>query len=119
MIGGVHVLIYAEDAPAARAFFRDVFGWEHVDAGDGWLIFELPPAELGVHPGGVGHELFLMCRNIEETRSELEAKGVEFTAPIEDQGFGLITRMRIPGGGELQIYQPKHVSPLQEFSGSE
>jgi len=115
VIAGAHVLIYAEDAAAAREFLRDKLGLEHVDAGDGWLIFRLPPAELGVHPGTGGHELFFMCHDIEETRRELEAKGVEFTSPIEDQGFGLITRMKIPGAGELQLYQPKHASPLKEF----
>lgn len=115
MIAATHVLIYAEDAPAARAFLRDKLGFEHVDAGDGWLIFELPTAELGVHPGTSGHELFLMCHDVEATRKELEAKGVEFTSPIEDQGFGLITSMKIPGAGELKLYQPKHASPLEEF----
>jgi catechol 2,3-dioxygenase-like lactoylglutathione lyase family enzyme len=115
VIGGAHVLLFAEDATAAREFLRDKLGFTHVDAGEGWLIFELPPAELGVHPGTGGHELFFMCQDIEETRRELEAKGVEFTSPIEDQGFGLITRMKIPGAGELQLYQPKHASPLAEF----
>ncbi len=119
MIAATHVLIYAEDAEATRAFLRDVFDFEHVDAGDGWLIFALPPTELGVHPAKPQttgqHELFFMCHDIEETRRELEAKDVEFTAPVEDQGFGLVTRMKIPGAGELQLYQPKHASPLEEF----
>jgi predicted enzyme related to lactoylglutathione lyase len=122
MIAGAHVLIYADDAHAARALFRDVLGWQNVDAGDGWLIFALPPAELGVHPAGDRarsgtHELLLMCQDIEQTVKELEAKGVEFTAPIEDQGFGLITRFKVPGAGEISLYQPKHASPLAEFSG--
>lgn len=118
MIAGAHVLIFAEDADAARTFLRDVLGWENVDAHDGWLIFTLPPAELGVHPaeGEQKHELFLMCHDIEETKTELEAKGVEFTRPVEDQGFGLITAFKVPGAGELQLYQPKHASPLEEFS---
>jgi predicted enzyme related to lactoylglutathione lyase len=118
VIAAAHVLIFAEDADAARAFFRDVIGWDNVDAHDGWLIFALPPAELGFHPaeGEARHELFLMCHDIEETKAELEAKGVEFTTPVEDQGFGLITRFKVPGAGELQLYQPKHASPLDEFS---
>jgi catechol 2,3-dioxygenase-like lactoylglutathione lyase family enzyme len=120
VIAATHTLIFSEDAPATRAFLRDVLGWEHVDNGDGWLIFALPPAELGVHPAqheqSGRHELFFMCHDVEETRRQLEAKGVEFTSPIEDQGFGLITRMKIPGAGELQLYQPKHASPLEEFS---
>lgn len=120
MIAGAHVLMFAEDAEAARVFFRDVLDFDHVDTGHGWLIFALPPSELGIHPddpkASGTHELFLMCHDVVETRKELEAEGVEFTAPIEDQGFGLVTRFRVPGAGELQIYQPKHKSPLGEFS---
>ena len=121
MIAGVHVLVYAEDAEKARAFLRDVLGWEHVDAHDGWLIFALPPAELGVHPDdprrpSASHEFLLMCHDVERTRAELEEKGAEFSTPIADEGFGLITRMKIPGAGEIGLYQPKHASPLEEFS---
>lgn len=115
MIGGAHVLIYAEDAQAARAFFRDVLGFANVDAGDGWLIFALPPAELGVHPGSGGHELFFMCDDVEKTKKELEQKGVQFTSEISDAGFGLITRLQVPGAGEIGLYEPKHASPLMEF----
>ena len=119
MIAATHVLIYAEDAEATRAFLRDVFGFEHVDAGDGWLIFALPPTELGVHPAepqtSGRHELFFMCDDVERTVEELTAKGVEFVSPIEDQGFGLITHMKVPGAGEIGLYQPKHLSPLEEF----
>ena len=123
MIDAAHVLIYAEDAEKARAFLRDVLGWENVDAHGGWLIFALPPAELGVHPTmedtpeSGRHELFLMCHDIEQTVGELKEKGVEFTRPVEDEGFGLVTRFKVPGAGELQLYQPKHLSPLDEFSG--
>jgi catechol 2,3-dioxygenase-like lactoylglutathione lyase family enzyme len=120
VIAATHTLIFSEDAAATRAFFRDIFGWENVDNGEGWLIFALPPAELGVHPGDTPrHELFLMCHDIERTKAELEAKGVTFTAPVEDQGFGLITRFEVPGAGELQLYQPTHESPLAEFSRRE
>jgi catechol 2,3-dioxygenase-like lactoylglutathione lyase family enzyme len=122
VIAAAHVLVFAEDPEATRAFFRDVFGFDHVDAHGGWLIFKLPPAELGMHPAERGtsgtHELFFMCHDIERTVEELTAKGVEFVSPIEDQGFGLVTRMKVPGAGELQLYEPKHASPLDEFSSS-
>jgi predicted enzyme related to lactoylglutathione lyase len=121
VIAGVHALIYAEDAEATRAFLGDVLGLRSVDDGDGWLIFALPPAELGIHPGsGWGqetghHELFLMCHDVDRTVADLEAKGVEFVAPITDEGWGRVTRFRLPGGGEIGLYQPKHASPLTEF----
>jgi catechol 2,3-dioxygenase-like lactoylglutathione lyase family enzyme len=123
VIAGAHTLIYAEDAVAARAFFRDLLGFSSVDAGDGWLIFGLPPGELAVHPGpGWGqevghHELFFMCQDLEATVAELQEKGVEFTAPVTDEGYGLVTRFRVPGAGEIGLYEPRHESPLAEFSG--
>jgi catechol 2,3-dioxygenase-like lactoylglutathione lyase family enzyme len=122
VIAGAHTIVFAEDAEAARAFFRDVLGFAHVDDGEGWLIFALPPCELAVHPGpGWGravaqHELFFMCHDIERTVDELRRKGVEFVAPITDEGFGLLTRLRIPGGGEIGLYEPRHASPLTEFT---
>jgi catechol 2,3-dioxygenase-like lactoylglutathione lyase family enzyme len=122
VIDGAHTIIYAEDAERARTFFRDVLGFPTVDAGEGWLIFALPPSELACHPGpgwgqGVGnHELFLMCHDLERTVDELERKGVEFVAAISDEGFGLMTRLKIPGGGEIGLYEPRHPSPLAEFS---
>jgi catechol 2,3-dioxygenase-like lactoylglutathione lyase family enzyme len=122
VIAGAHTIIFAEDAEAARAFFRDVLGFAHVDDGEGWLIFALPPGELAVHPGpGWGrtvaqHELFFMCRDIERTVAELRRKGVEFVAPITDEGYGLLTRLRIPGAGEVGLYEPRHASPLAEFA---
>lgn len=119
MITGTHAIIYAADADGARAFFRDVLQLPNVDAHGGWLIFKLPPAELGIHPAGdpgepaTGapsghHELYLMCDDIGATVGDLTARGVEFTAPIEDQGFGLLTRLRVPGAGEIGLYEPKH-----------
>jgi catechol 2,3-dioxygenase-like lactoylglutathione lyase family enzyme len=119
MINGTHAIIYAEDADRARAFFRDVLHLPHIDAHDGWLIFKLPPAELGIHPaagpseagGGAPsghHELFLMCDDVAATVAELSAQGVEFTGPIENAGFGLLTRLRVPGAGEIGLYQPRH-----------
>jgi catechol 2,3-dioxygenase-like lactoylglutathione lyase family enzyme len=109
MITGTHAIIFTSEADQARAFFRDVLDFPSVDAGEGWLIFALPPAELGLHPidGGSHHELYLMCDDIEATVQDLKAKGVDFTQPVTDQGFGLMTTMRIPGG-ELSLYEPRH-----------
>ncbi len=119
MITAVHTLVYADDAEAARAFFRDVLGWSHVDADGGWLIFKTGPSELGVHPTSADHggepwstsqhhEISLMCDDIESTVAELTAKGAEFTGEITDRGFGLTTVLRVPGAGEMMIYQPHH-----------
>jgi predicted enzyme related to lactoylglutathione lyase len=111
MINAMHAIIYAEDADKARAFFKDVLKLKSVDAGQGWLIFALPPAEMGIHPGTPGekkHELYLMCDDIQKTVAELKAKGVEFTSPVIDTGWGLLTSLKVPGSTELGIYQPKH-----------
>lgn len=122
MIAGAHTILFADDAEAARAFFRDILGLGSVDAGEGWLIFELPPTELACHPGpGWGREigqqeLFLMCHDVHATVAELEAKGVEFITGIEDEGYGLVTRLKVPGAGLLGLYQPRHKSPLAEFA---
>jgi catechol 2,3-dioxygenase-like lactoylglutathione lyase family enzyme len=120
-IDGIHTLLYAPDADAARAFFRDVLGFDWLDEGDGWLYFALPPAELACHPAGNGQEeghteIFLMCKDLAATREELEAKGVEFVEPITDEGWGLLTRIKVPGFGELGLYEPHHASPLAPFS---
>jgi predicted enzyme related to lactoylglutathione lyase len=114
MIIGAHAIIFNKDADAVRAFFRDVLGFRSVDAGGGWLIFALPPAELGVHPidDGGHHELYLMCDDIEQTVEDLKAKGVEFTGDITDAGFGRLTSFKIPGGAELSLYQPKHPTAI-------
>ena len=114
MIAGVHAVIFTKEAEAVRAFLGDVLGFSSVDAGGGWLIFALPPAELAAHPSDEEgrHELYLMCDDVEATVDELTGKGVEFTGPISDEGFGLVTAMRLPGGVELGLYQPKHPSPL-------
>jgi catechol 2,3-dioxygenase-like lactoylglutathione lyase family enzyme len=114
MINAVHTVLYAEDPLAARAFFRDVLEFPNVDAHDGWLIFGLPPGELGVHPEGSPgapsghHELWLMCDDVERTMADLESRGVEFTGPIEDQGFGRVATLRVPGAGTIGLYQPRH-----------
>jgi catechol 2,3-dioxygenase-like lactoylglutathione lyase family enzyme len=116
VIAGAHTIVYAEDAEAARTFFRDVIGLEAVDAGDGWLILALPPGELACHPGDAGrHEFFFMCHDIEATVAELKQRGVEFTGPVSDEGWGLLTRFRVPGAGEIGLYEPRHPSPLPGF----
>ena len=110
MIGGAHVLVYADDAPAARTFLRDVLGWDSVDDGGGWLIFALPPAELGVHPsdGETKHELWLICDDLDTTVAELRSHGIEFIGDPAEEGFGVWIRMRLPGGVEVPLYEPKH-----------
>ncbi len=114
MITGVHALIYTKDAEGVRAFFRNVLKFHSVDAGHGWLIFALPPAELGIHPTEESghHELYLMCDDVKATVEELKSKGVEFTQPIKEAGFGLVTSLKIPGG-ELGLYEPKHPTALR------
>ena len=114
MITGVHAVMFTSEAEGLRAFLRDVLGLDSVDAGGGWLIFALPPAELAAHPsdGDASTELYLMCDDIEATVAELEAKGVEFARPVSDEGWGLVTAMRVPGGGELGLYEPRHPTPL-------
>jgi len=114
MITGVHAIIFTRDAEADRAFFRDVLDLRAVDAGDGWLIFALPPAELAAHPtdGDARHELYLMCDDIRATVEALRDKGVQFTKEISDAGWGLITALRLPSGSELALYEPRHPSPL-------
>jgi catechol 2,3-dioxygenase-like lactoylglutathione lyase family enzyme len=125
VIAGAHLLLYAHDAPTARAFLRDVLGLEALEDEGGWLYLVLPPAELAVHPGPgliAGREegrteLFLMCQDVHATRRELETRGAEFTEPVTDEGYGLMTRLRVPGFGELGLYEPRHPSPLAAFGG--
>jgi len=116
VITSTHAIIYADDPDRARAFFRDTLELPNVDAHGGWLIFKLPPAELGIHPTNQPelesgqHQLWLMCDDLDATIAELRDRGVEFTTGVEDQGFGLVTTLRVPGGGELGLYQPKHAT---------
>jgi hypothetical protein len=114
VINGAHAIIFSKDADAVRSFLRDALGLPSVDDGGGWLIFALPPAELAAHPteGAAHHELYLMCDDIHATVAELKGKGVEFSRPISDERFGLITAIKVPGGGELALYEPKHASVL-------
>ena len=108
MITGAHVIVYSRDAGADRAFFRDVLEYPNVDAGGGWLIFKLPPGEVAVHPADVpAHELYLMCDDLAATVEQLTAKGVN-CGPVSDQGWGLLTSIRLPGGGQLCLYEPRH-----------
>jgi predicted enzyme related to lactoylglutathione lyase len=115
VIIGVHAIIFANDAARVRGFLHDVLELESVDAGGGWLIFALPPAELAAHPTDEQphHQLYLMCDDIRATVADLTAKGVEFTREITEEGFGLMTAFTLPGAGELALYEPKHPSPLK------
>ena len=110
MINGSHVIVFSPDPDANRAFFADVLGLAHVDAGRGWLIFKIPPAELAVHPsdGLIGHELYFMCDALEATVSDLKAKGIEFTQDITEERWGRLTAFRLPAGGEVGLYEPSH-----------
>jgi catechol 2,3-dioxygenase-like lactoylglutathione lyase family enzyme len=114
VITGIHAIMFSPDAEKVRAFFADVLGLPSADAGGGWLIFALPPAELAVHPAdGAGRqELYLMCDDIQATLAELQGKGVEVARGVSDQGWGLLAAVRLPDGGELPIYEPRHRSPL-------
>ena len=108
MFNGAHIVIYTADAEADRAFFRDLLGMRYVDAGDGWLIFALPPAEMAMHPAiGASQELYLTCTDVAAVKTALEAKGVSCT-DITDEGWGLLSAFALPGGGRLGFYQPKH-----------
>lgn len=114
MIIGVHAMLYSRDATATRAFIRDALGLRSVDAGEGWLIFALPPAELGIHPSDdeTGPELYLMCDAIETTIARLEEKGARRTQPTQDAGWGLVSTIEIPGGISLGIYEPRHPTAI-------
>jgi catechol 2,3-dioxygenase-like lactoylglutathione lyase family enzyme len=113
-ITGAHVLLYTPEAEALRELIRDTLGWHHVDAGDGWLIFALPPAELGVHPseGEKMHQLSLLCDDVAATADELRAKGVEVRGEPEDKGFGVGVTLVLPGGVEILLYEPRHETAI-------
>lgn len=112
MITGAHSIIYSKSPEADRAFLRDVLGFPHVDVGDGWLIFGLPPAEVAVHPSGENdlHELYLMCDDVEELVHAMKEHGTA-CEPVQDLGWGLLTHVALPGGGKLGVYQPRHARP--------
>ncbi|HEX4964936.1 MAG TPA: VOC family protein [Thermoanaerobaculia bacterium] len=114
MIMGAHALLHTPQADEVRAFLRDVLGFDSVDAGHGWLIFALPPAELAVHPaeGESWFALYLMCDDLPATMAELEHKGVSFTRPVQEERWGSVTAIALPGGAELGLYQPRHPTAL-------
>jgi catechol 2,3-dioxygenase-like lactoylglutathione lyase family enzyme len=109
MMSGAHVIVYSKDPAADRAFFRDTLGFASVDAGDGWLIFALPPAEVAVHPAEENdrHELYFMCDDLKAEISSLGKKGVR-CSDVQGARWGLVTKIRLPGGGKVGLYQPNH-----------
>ena len=112
MINGAHVILYSKDAEKDRAILRDVLKLPNVDVGDGWLIFGLPPSEVAVHPSTKNdvHEFYLMCADISAFVADMKRRGVE-CGPLEDQGWGILSQMKLPGGGKLGVYQPRHARP--------
>jgi len=110
MIGGMHTILYSKNADAVRGFFRDVLRFPNVDAGQGWLIFAAPPAEIAVHPTEERSytELYMMCADLKATMEELKARGVEFPAGISEQRWGLLTQLKLPDGELLGLYEPRH-----------
>jgi catechol 2,3-dioxygenase-like lactoylglutathione lyase family enzyme len=118
-VTGAHVLLYTTDPEALRDTFRDVFGFKHVDAGDGWLIFALPPAELGIHPAegptfdsGVRHQLTFICDDIATTVDELRSKGVDVRGEPQGEGWGITTTLVLPGGVDVMLYEPRHPTAI-------
>jgi catechol 2,3-dioxygenase-like lactoylglutathione lyase family enzyme len=111
VIDGVHAVLFSTEAEAARALLSDVLGLRSVDAGGGWPIFALPPAEVAVHPGEPRHELYLTCDDLDATLAELAARGAETTGQVREERWGRVTAIRLPGGGELGLYEPRHPRP--------
>ena len=113
MISGAHMIVYSRDAEADRAFFRDVLGFASVDAGHGWLIFAMPPAEAAFHPAedNDAHELYFMCDDLKAEMSALEEKGVQ-CSDVQEARWGSITKIQLPGGGKIGLYQPKHPTAI-------
>lgn len=114
-IFGVHMLLYTSEPVKVREILRDVLGWTHVDAGDGWLIFRTPPGEMGVHPaegptyeGGTRHLISFMCDDLEKTMSDLRARGIVFAGEPQDEGYGITVQMLLPGDCEVTLYEPRH-----------
>ena len=115
MIRGAHAMFYSSEPEALRAFLRDKLGFPASDVGGGWLIFDMPEADLGCHPADPAegspsgtHNISFYCDDVEKTVAELKARGVEFTGPITDRGYGLVTHFKVPGGFEVQLYQPRY-----------
>jgi catechol 2,3-dioxygenase-like lactoylglutathione lyase family enzyme len=114
MISGAHVIVYSKDPEADRVFFSDVLGFKSVDAGHGWLVFALPPAEAAFHPANENgaHELYFMCDDLKAEMAALAGKGVQ-CSEIQSERWGAITKMRLPGGGQIGLYQPRHPTALK------
>jgi hypothetical protein len=114
MINGAHVIIYSKNPEADRVFLREVLSFPHVDVGHGWLIFALPPAEVAVHPGSQNevHELYLMCDDIAAFIAKMQQHRIS-CSEVQQQGWGMLTHMVLPGGGKLGVYQPRHARPPQ------
>lgn len=112
MIDGAHIVLYSTDPEADRAFFRDVLGLPAVDAGEGWLIFALPPSEVAIHPAEANdrHELYLLCAEVESFVEAMRERGIP-CGSVEERGWGLLTQVTLPGGGRLGVYQPRHAQP--------
>jgi catechol 2,3-dioxygenase-like lactoylglutathione lyase family enzyme len=115
MIRGVHTMFYSSQPEALRAFLRDKLGFKATDVGGGWLIFDLPEADMGCHPADAEHgapsgthDISFYCDDIDQTVAELKAKGVEFTEPVADHGYGLVTHFKVPGDFRVQLYQPRY-----------
>ena len=118
---GAHMLLYSSEAESLRATLRDAFGFDSVDAGGGWLIFALPPSELGVHPAegtafdsGARHQVTFMCDDIQKTTAELRAKGVRIEGEPKDEGYGITTMMTLPGGVNVMLYEPRHATAIAQ-----
>jgi catechol 2,3-dioxygenase-like lactoylglutathione lyase family enzyme len=118
MIVGAHSIVYSRNPEADRAFLRDALGMPHVDAGEGWLIFGLPPAEVAVHPSDENdvHEFYLMCDDVDAFVAQMKARGVECGA-VQSMGWGRLTQIKLPGGGKLGVYQPRHARPKPMRAG--
>jgi catechol 2,3-dioxygenase-like lactoylglutathione lyase family enzyme len=118
MIFGAYVIVYSNDAAADRAFFRDVLGFSSVDAGGGWLIFALPPAEMAVHPaeGSARQELYFMCDDLKAEIQALSENGIR-CSEVDEARWGSVTSIRLPGGGDVGLYQPKHPTAFVRTSG--
>lgn len=115
MIFGAHVILYSQDAAADRAFLSDVFGFRSVDAGHGWLIYALPPSEVAIHPAEdrTPQDLYFMCEDLRAEMAMLKARGIS-CSDVQDARWGSVTKIRLPGGGEVGLYQPRHASPLRD-----
>src|SRR5580692_9548932 len=118
MINGAHIIVYSEKPEEDRLFFRDVLKFPHVDVGGGWLIFGLPPSEAAFHPGKNGiHEFYLMCDDVKAFMTAMKAKGI-VCAPVQEERWGSLTNVSLPGGGKIGVYQPKHGRPPATHKGT-